>query len=407
MTTDRPRVLVIASYFPERSQTFVLDQVRALQCSGCEVEVLARTPGDGVAVDAGNPLPPTIYAELPDAIPARIGWALRTLPRWLLRSPATTWRTIDPRAVGPEGLRLRAFADLAALDRPRNYDVIYCHFGQAGLIGARLRRLGRISGELVVVFHGSDVSTYLQDRGEDAYDELRDEVALVLPVSDHWRQRLLDLGFDASSVRVHHMGIDPTRFTFTPRAPQDGPLRLLSLGRLVEKKAIGDVLQALQHVAAGSVSYTIAGDGPDHSRLRELATEIADRHEIRFLGAVDPQSVPELHESHDVFVAPSVTGQDGNKEGIPVAIMEAMASGMPVVSTWHSGIPELVEHGKAGLLVEEHDVRGIAEALTTFCHDRDMVAEMGRHARAAVVSGFNQQRLDEQLVTTLTELSRT
>jgi colanic acid/amylovoran biosynthesis glycosyltransferase len=193
------------------------------------------------------------------------------------------------------------------------------------------------------------------------------------------------------------MGIDLRPFPFRgARAAAPGtPLRLLSVSRLVEKKGIADAIRALARAAA-PYEYVVAGDGPMRAELEALARTAGVAHRVRFVGAQTRAQVAALLRSADVFVAPSVTGADGDIEGIPVSIMEAMAVGLPVISTWHSGIPELVDDGVSGMLVPEHDVAALADRLGTMA-DPCVRARMGEAGRAIVEREFEIGALTERL----------
>jgi colanic acid/amylovoran biosynthesis glycosyltransferase len=142
----------------------------------------------------------------------------------------------------------------------------------------------------------------------------------------------------------------------------------------------------------------VAGDGPLRARLEALGRERLPAGVVRFLGAQTQDAIVPLVQSADIFLAPSVTGADGDIEGIPVAIMEAMALGLPVVSTRHSGIPELVADGESGLLVDEHDVAGLSDALSALAVDPERRARMGAAGRAIIAAEYDVSVLTDRLV---------
>ena len=144
------------------------------------------------------------------------------------------------------------------------------------------------------------------------------------------------------------------------------PVTLVTVARLVPKKGIEDAIRAVAALAPKypTLSFHIVGDGPQRSGCQTLIEELGVQNQIRLLGQQPAEGVKHALKSADIFVAPSYTASDGDIEGIPVAIMEAMASGLPVVSTNHSGIPELVMDGVTGCLVAERDVTNIAARLS-------------------------------------------
>ncbi len=176
-------------------------------------------------------------------------------------------------------------------------------------------------------------------------------------------------------------------------------MRLLSVARMVEKKGLRYAIDAVARLAKDghAVQYRIIGDGPLLPALRQHIADANVGETITLLGSQPHREVMrELSEAH-VLLAPSVTAENGDKEGIPVSIMEAMAQGLVVVSTEHSGIPELVEHGVSGHLVPERDVDALTAQLRALVARPESWAALGAAARAKVERDFNQQMLDDDL----------
>jgi colanic acid/amylovoran biosynthesis glycosyltransferase len=169
---------------------------------------------------------------------------------------------------------------------------------------------------------------------------------------------------------------------------------------MIEKKGIDYGLRAVAELRRREipVRYTVIGDGPERQALRSLAHELELGETVSFLGWRDQRAVAQLMQESDVLLAPSVTDAAGDQEGIPVTLMEAMATGMPVVATRHSGIPELVEDGVSGFLVPERDAPGLADALDRLARDAALAARIGRAARARIAAEFDIGRLNERLV---------
>jgi len=146
------------------------------------------------------------------------------------------------------------------------------------------------------------------------------------------------------------------------------------------------------------VEYDVVGDGPLRSRLEGLAGSLALASSVIFHGWQEQAAVSVLMNDGDVLLAPSVTSADGDQEGIPVTLMEAMATGMLVVSTYHSGIPELVEADRSGLLVPERDAGALAGALVRLTQCPDDWSAISQAARRRVVADFEIGRLNDDLV---------
>ncbi|MEM9881561.1 MAG: glycosyltransferase [Planctomycetota bacterium] len=293
-------------------------------------------------------------------------------------------------------------------------DVVVAHFGPIGDAACCLRSLGAFRAPLATVVHGLDMSTPLL-AGKRLYPRLRRQAELMLPISRRWRDALLDDGYDADRVRVHHVGVDVPPWATADRPPprgeygrEDEPVRFLSVCRLVEKKGLDYALRALAKAKAGGIGefrYSIVGDGPERPDLESLRNELNLRGEVEFVGALPREQVTDYLLEHDVFLLPSVTTANGDQEGIPTSLMEAMAYGLVAIATRHSGTPELVEDGVSGRLAEERDIDGLCEVLIEVSRRRGLWSDYRRNGWAKVNQEFNIERLNDRLLTTLTSLA--
>lgn len=378
------RVAVLVARFPSLSQTFILNQITGLIDRGVAVDIYAHAP-------SGEPKahPDVDAYRLPDRTHYGFGIGRGRLARGL-------WRLGALGASGPRAMLTR----LLGL-RQRRYDVIHAHFGPLGHQGLALREAGLLDGRLVTSFHGYDITRHVQEFGEHCYERLFDRGDLFLPISERWRSRLIELGCESGKIAVHRMGIDCRRFVFTPRPrPASGPVRLVTIARLVEKKGVEYGIRAVARLlrAGHRLEYDIIGDGPLKEELARLIQELGVGEAVRLLGWKQQDEIAPILAAADVLLAPSVTGRDGDQEGIPVALMEAMASGLLVVSTLHSGIPELISDRVTGYLVPERDVPALAEALEHLIGHRESWPELCRAARVFVERNHDLERLNDRLV---------
>lgn len=299
-----------------------------------------------------------------------------------------------------ESLRLLNIAALFLHTKP--YDVVYCHFGSNGLLCARLRELGFVRGRVVTVFHGRDVSAYIRRHGEHAYNSLFRKGDLFMPVSEYWRERLASLGCDGRKTVVHRMGVDCRKISFFPRTIHvDTPVRILTIARFVEKKGIEFGLRAIARILERhpNVEYHIVGDGPLRRRYTRLIDELDIPDRVHLQGWRDQDEVRHILAQSHLFLCPSITAKDGDMEGIPVALMEAMAAGLPVIATFHSAIPELVKDGVYGYLVPERDIDSLVERMSRLLDHPEQWTEMGHAARFQVETRHDIEKLNDRLVT--------
>ncbi|MBP8302597.1 MAG: glycosyltransferase [Phycisphaerae bacterium] len=402
------RIAILVRRFPVPSETFILDQVAGLIQRGHDVEILAESGHDqeGIRPDAaeGALLERTRYSgPVPANYAARLAKGLAIWVRHAHGDRLHLLRSLNVSRFGRQAASLRMLYRAASVAGAGPYDIVHCHFGPNGILGAALRSAGVLTGRLVTSFHGYDLTQFVRSRGPGAYAGLFEQGDLFLPVSRQGRDTLIRLGCDEDKIAVHHMGVDCRALAFRPAPPpQDGPTRILSVARLTEKKGLEYGIRAVGRVLRRGfdVQYNIVGDGPLRDRCARLIAELDIGQRIRLLGWRDRQeTVRMLRESH-LFLAPSVTGADGDQEGVPVALMEAMATGLPVVASRHAGIPELVQDGVCGRLVPERDVDGLADALVDLVEHPELWPGMGQAGRACVEEDYDLDKQNDRLIDT-------
>ncbi len=394
------RICFVVSRFPTVSETFVSNQVAGLLSLGHDVSVLSDRPGDWTCDPAlaGLGLERRVTFVHHGAAPA----SASSDPAGELSAEdaapaARAWRSLAPRL--PAALSIPRYARALGF-RLRRFDVVHAHFGPSGLRALMLRRAGLLRGALVTTMQGYDMGRFVREHGPDVYRGLFRDGDLFLPVGEHGRERLVALGCPPSRIVVHRMGIDLARFRFSPREPTaDGVVRLLSVARLVEKKGIDLVLRALAVLGAAAppVRYEVVGAGPLRESLEAESRRLGLDGVVEFRGALPHPEVAEAIRRAHLFVLPSRTASDGDEEGIPVALMEAMASGTPVLSTAHAGIPELVRDGETGVLVPEGDEGALSAALTALITHAERWPVLGRAARARIEAEFDVAALNLRL----------
>ncbi|MDQ3254143.1 MAG: glycosyltransferase [Acidobacteriota bacterium] len=400
------KIAFIVGHFPALSETFILNQITGLIDRGHEVDVYAEKsreePETHPDVEKYGILSRTHYELMPAGAFARALQSPGVLLSDSRHAPAMFVRSLNVFRYGMQAGSLRLFYAARPFSLTRVYDVIHCHFGANGLKGALLRDIGAIRGKLVTAFHGVDIVTDPQLFGRRIYKLLFTMGDLFLPISDRWNPLLLELGCRAEKILVHRMGVDCRRFSFKPRrARTDGRVRIVTVARLVEKKGIEDGIRAVVKLAREghqNVEYHIVGDGPLREQLRRVIQELNAADTIKLLGAKRQPEVHEILNDADIFLAPSFTGADGDIEGIPVSIMEAMATGLPAVSTRHAGIPELIQDGVSGFLVPERDVDALAERLGYLLKNPHLRPEMGWKGHVDVSQHYNIDELNDTLV---------
>jgi len=395
------RVLFIVGTFPSLSETFILNQITGLIELGVDVEIIAqsrpyeRKQHDDIA--EYRLMERVRYADMQKNKAKRIIKGIHLALANIHKNPAAILKALNFPRYGEQALSLRLLYTIAQMQN-RSYDIIHCHFGQNGITGACLKDM-EVEAKLVTTFHGNDLSAYIL-KNPKAYTRLFTNGDLFLPISEQTKQKLQMLGCDPKKTAVHRMGVRMERFEYTPRERIKGePTTILTIGRLVEKKGHEYAIRAFAKVAATrkDIRYLIVGDGPQRSLLETLAAELGVKDRVEFLGEINQDEAAELYRKSHIFLLPSVTAADGDQEGVPVVLMEAQATGLPVISTKHAGIPEVVEDGKTGYLVGEKDTDALAEKLGYLIEHPEQWPKMGEAGRKLVEEKYDSNKLNKEL----------
>jgi colanic acid/amylovoran biosynthesis glycosyltransferase len=404
-----PPVSFFVPRFPAPSETFIQAQADGLLARGVKLEIAAIAAGDPEPLGA-------FMLKWPDKVSLRIAPVPKTLGARIALAPLTLLRregraALNVAEFGDDAASLRLPIAAARWPRtpPIERRVWLAHYGRWGRFACALRELGLIKGPIATVFHGKDMSAYLDKRRSGAYKHLFARGDLFLPISEFWKQKLLTLGAPADRIMVHRMGVDTSRFAESARTLQAGEaVRFLGVGRMVEKKGFDDALAAFATMRAQAdapkATLTLIGDGPLRGSLQAQAKRLGLDDVVTFTGLLPHARVEEMLRQSHVFVLPSRTSKSGDMEGIPVALMEAMAQGLPVLATRHSGTPELVEHELSGLLCDEGDRAGLAANMLVFARTPERWSAMGAAGAAKVRKDFDLKAWNDTLLQRLTLL---
>ena len=393
---DALRIAYVMSRFPKLTETFILAELEAMDRAGVAIELhpLLRQTGEPVQPAAVRWVERAHYLPfLSPAILRAQWWFLRDARRRrrylrafydMLRE---TWRSPN-FLLG--GLGIFPKVARAAIDmRAAGVDHVHCHFANhPALAGWLIHRLVGIPYSFTA--HGSDLHvdrTMLPAKVREA--------AFVVTISGDNRSVIEATAGHAADgkVDVIHCGVDPSAFAPSERDPV-GPLRIVAVGTLHEVKGQIHLIEACRRLAERGVAVTcrFIGDGPDRDALQARIDEYGLTGSVTLVGRMTTDAVAAELAAADVLVAPSVPTRGGKREGIPVVLMEAMATGLPVVASRLSGIPELVTDGVSGLLVAPGDDTALADALASLAADPALRARLGAAGRETVMRDFDVDR---------------
>lgn len=396
------RIAFIVNAFPLLSETFVLNQITGLIDSGHQVDIHAHYAGEMEKqhgdVEKYDLLKTLYFISSPEGKLEVLGCSIKILLK-NIKNFKKILMAIKYSGHGRKGC-LQEICQASNFIN-KKYDIIICHFGPNGIFATSLMEKQLISGKLVTVFHGYDITLYLRGHGDEVYDRLFAAGDLFLPISDRWKNKLVSLGCPDSKIVVHRMGIDVNKFTFRVRRVVGESVNLISVCRLVEKKGvefgIRSVADYLDKYSECRIQYKIVGDGPLYKELESLIVELGVQDNIKLLGSKNQDEVSALMDEADIYLGPSVTSKAGDQEGIPVVLMEAMAKGLIVCATYHSGIPELVEDGVTGFLVAESDVPALSDKLHHVINNQDAWIDIAGNGYKKICKEYNIQILNTRL----------
>ncbi len=385
------------SRFPKITETFILYEMLAAEEAGARVEVfpLRREKTTKMHPEAVG------FVDRAHFVQPISSEIVRDNVHMLLTHPllwtGTLWTIIRANL----GCRRFLFGALVAFPmcvtlarrmKQLRIDHIHAHFASHPAAAAWIiHQFSNIPYSFVA--HGSDLH-----RDRHMLSEKVRDAAFVVAISNYNRQIILEeTGVQHSDrVKVIHCGVNPADFrplNKLPATANSGLLHVLCIGTLHEVKGQTYLIDAVRTVVRNGVRLKLhlVGDGPDQRMLERQVEEAGLNGVVTFEGRRDRHEIIELLHSADILVAPSVPTTDGRREGIPVVLMEGMASALPVISSRLSGIPELVQHEVNGLLTEPGDTAAIAAALQRLCEDADLRHRLGAAGRKMVEDHF---RLD-------------
>ena len=377
------RIGYVVKRYPRYSETFIVNEILAHEAAGLDVTIFAlRPPLDTHFQELLAKVRAPVYYLLDSGKSAdfwrELSWAQTALPGF---DDAVRSAQDDEAATVYQAIQLARQARALGLDH------LHAHFATSAASVARLAaRFARMSWSFTAhakdIFHESVVP-------EDLVRKLTDADA-VITVSDYNRAYLRET-YGALVHRLYN-GLDLTRFTFRP-SPAKAP-HIVAVGRLVEKKGFADLIDAcalLQHEGC-DFTCEIIGSGEEADVLRTQIERLGVGDVVRLEGPRPQAEVIERVASAAVFAAPCVVGRDGNRDGLPTVLLEAMALGTPCVSTAVTGIPEVIRDDETGVIVPQHDPAALAVALGRLLADASRRVRLARAARGLIEAEFDIAR---------------
>jgi colanic acid/amylovoran biosynthesis glycosyltransferase len=388
-----PKLAYVIGTYPVPTTTFIDREIEALRRLGADVRVISIRRPAGAGLSQRQRL---LQADVHYVLPARAGDLFRSHVGFLASRPGTYARSLFYLLSRPHpSFRTRARTVLhfgvgvhvARLVRDLDpIDHLHAHFvDRAALVALVAGRL--LERSFSATAHANDIyvdPVLLPEKIASA--------KFIATCTRHNGEHLRSAvnGASGNRVRCIYHGLDLSEYAPGPSPRRDPPL-ILSVGQLKHKKGFRHLLEACRILIDRGLSFDceIVGDGPLRSELAVRVAELNLRPRVRLLGALPHEAVVEKYREAAIFALPCVTSPDGDRDGIPNVILEAMAMGLPVVSTRHSGIPEAVEDGRTGLLVPPGDPGELANAIARLLEDGVLRDRLGSRAHEHVKETFD------------------
>ncbi|MBN1818308.1 MAG: glycosyltransferase [Sedimentisphaerales bacterium] len=398
------RIAFIINGFPRLSETFLLEQITGLLDRGHEVFIFAKH------IPPQSKMHPSVFqyklmrrvryhAAVPKNKVLRRLKAIFLFIQSLLVAPFLTFRCLS-RLWRDHELTAYPMLFICLPVLWKRPDIVHCHYGPNGKLGMAVKKMGGTK-RVLTTFHGYDANCYPSEMGPNVYKELFLQGDAFTANTEFTKRQMVNLGCEAHNIRVLPVGLPMTEFTYSAHSIGPGlPVRILMVARLVEKKGHLFAFQALSHVIKKhkGLEYILVGEGPLEKELKQQVQLLGLEPFVRFEGGLSREQVLEEYKKAHIFLLPSVTAENGDKEGQGLVLQEAQAMGLPVVTTNHNGIPEGVLEGQSAFLVDEWDVDALSEKICFLIENPQQWERMGQAGRSFVEHKYDITRLNDCLV---------
>ncbi len=387
---DRPlKILVFETYFPPKTSTAVLNQITGLIDRGHDVYIYAKEPG---SMQWAHPdfekygLMKRVYFSKNRDNRKNATGKINKTGRYRLQ------HYLSNKRAGVKRYLRNLPSDL------HTYDIIYCPFGYRGIEFLDVFKKQKLKSKFVIGFRGADLS---RDVKNDAhkYDDLFKRCDLFLPVCDYFKRKLIQLGCPEEKIIVVHSAIDCNLFFFEKKKfPSKKIIQVISICRFVEKKGLEYGIKAIAVLLKEhkNIEYRIVGSGPSKLNLLSLIQKLGVQDKIKISGQISQNKVADFLKSAHIFLLPSITAKNGDEEGIPNSIKEAMATGLIPISTCHAGIPELVKNN-SGFIVSQQDVSALVEKINYLIKHPEVWQKMSLAGRKIIEKEYEKEHINNQL----------
>ena len=397
------RILYITATLPALTVTFIYNEIFRLRHGGLKIDTVSmNTPDDkSISSEARELRNSTLYLDQAGLTPKLVSFFLALLTK-PVRTLRCCWWVISARpAKFPRDYFRLAYHLIESTFLLRRLksdmpDHIHCHFINGPT------SLGMFLAELAGLPYSFTMHASMIWLDPIAFQRKLESCKFCVSISDFNKNYVIKTYGQKYSDKIHiiHCGIDPdTNLRTSSGGTLGSSLRIVSVGQLNKRKGFHILIPALARLKSNGFAFdcTIVGGGAERESLQNLISELHLDDNVNLVGALHHEDVRRELKAADIFVLPCVVSDDGWRDGIPVALMEAMFCQLPVVSTNILGLPELIETNVSGLLVPEKDPDSLADAIQRLAENPEMRREYGRGGRQKVIAEFNNEKSVAQL----------
>jgi len=397
------KVTFLVSHFPELSEQFIINQIVGLIDQGIDISIVSLHKGKDKVNNNDlyeyDLIKKTIYVSIPENALFRLIFGLLLIIKLSIISPRKLLKTLN---INKYKRAARSFKLLYVYNflRCNRIRVLHCHFGPNGNIGAFLKEIGIVEN-LITTFHGSDINTYPLKHGENIYNELFSLVDKITVNTSFTAKKVCSYGANKEKIKIVPVGLKVRDYPFLKENYDftNNPV-ILTVARLAEKKGHRYAIEAIAKLKKKipNILYNVIGSGPMESDLKKLVEELRIDDSVIFHGSCNRVEIFEFYKKTSIFILPSVIASDGDMEGQGLVLQEAQAVGLPVISTFHNGIPDGVVNGKTGLLVPERDSNVLAEKIEYLLENPKTCNKMGKNGRDFVTMNYDIEKLSLNII---------
>ena len=403
------KVLVITNRFPAISTPFILNLVTGLVDQDVKVTVVSLEKGE----EGPHHKQYYQYSDQFDliekpAVPAsyykRVWYLIRALSYFMFTDFSIFLLCLKSLFRGRFGISLRYIYDIRFFYSLREFDLGHAQFGPIGALLVDLKNDGVLKFPIITHFRGYDIQKIFNYRPQNLYENLFKSGTYFLANCEYFRAKLIRMGVPPEKIEVLYSGIDDNFFNQFKQIInlQNATIQLCSVGRLTGKKGLEYSIRAVAQIIALrpdlSIRYTIIGEGELRKSLEELVDSLNLQSQVVFLGAKNHSFILEYLLTQDIFLSHNIKTEDGDEDAPVNVIKEAYLLKLPVVSTWHGGIPELVQDGISGYLVPEKNIAEMCVSILDLIDNPERRMQFGEAGYRIVKENFTNALINKKLL---------